>query len=176
MKHVMLDIETLADTNNAVIVTIGAVKFNIETGEIGSQFYRNIDIDSCLDAGFEVNGGTIKWWMTNNEEARKEMAMPGGHISRVLHDFGVFLKDEDYHIWANGLRFDTAIVENAYRRLKLKVPWDHRKEMDVRTLVSFAPEIKKEVVKNRTNVRHNAIDDCLTQIEYCTKTYNKLKI
>jgi hypothetical protein len=172
----MVDIETLADTNNAVIVTIGAVKFDIETGETGKQFYKNIDIDSCLDAGFEVTGGTIRWWMTNSEEARKEMAANGVHILDALYDFGQFLKDEDYHIWANGLRFDTAILENAYRRLKLPVPWNHRNEMDVRTLVAFAPEIKKEIVKNRINVRHNAIDDCLTQIEYCTKTYNKLKI
>lgn len=176
MKHVMVDIETLADTNNAVIVTIGAVKFDIETGETGSRFYRIVDIDSCLKAGFEVTGGTIKWWMTNSEESRKEMAKHGQHINAVLNDFSEFLEDEDYHIWANGLRFDTAILENAYRRLDKKVPWNHRKEMDVRTLVAFAPEFKAEAVKNWKETLHNAIDDCLLQIQYCSRTYNKLKI
>jgi len=174
MKHVMVDIETLADTNNAVIVSIGAVKFDIISGETGDTFYETVDIDSCLKAGFEVTGGTIKWWMKQSDGARREFGKEGIHIALALQKLATFLQDDDYAMWSNGLRFDIAILENAYRRLELVVPWNHRKEMDVRTLVQFAPEIKSVVCNTWNDISHHALNDCKKQIKYCSQTYNKI--
>jgi len=175
MKHVMVDIETLADTNNAVIVSIGAVKFDIESGETGDTFHETVDIDSCLKAGFEVTGGTIKWWMRQSDGARREFQKDGIHIAEALQKMATFLQDNDYSMWSNGLRFDIAILENAYRRLDLVVPWNHTKEMDVRTLVQFAPEIKNVVCNTWHLISHHPVDDCKKQIKYCSQTYNKIK-
>ena len=122
-----------------------------------------------------MTGGTIKWWMSKSEDARREFSKPGRDIIDALTELSYFLEG-DYSMWSNGLRFDIAILENAYRKLDIKVPWNHRKEMDVRTLVSFAPEFKEESVKAWNKTLHNALDDCLLQIEYCSCTYNKLKI
>ena len=38
MKDIMLDLETLSLDNNAVVVSIGAVKFDLATGETGETF------------------------------------------------------------------------------------------------------------------------------------------
>jgi len=44
MKHVMVDLETLSLNNNAVVVSISAVEFDLETGELGKTFEEGIDI------------------------------------------------------------------------------------------------------------------------------------
>ena len=45
MKDVMIDFETLGNSNNAVVVQIGACYFDRKTGEIGYKFETNIDND-----------------------------------------------------------------------------------------------------------------------------------
>jgi DNA polymerase III epsilon subunit-like protein len=177
MKNVMIDIETMGDLNNSAIVSIGAVRFNLETGEIGDEFYVDVDLQDCLDNGLKVTGNTIKWWLTNSEESRKKIAgTEGVKLSKALRDFSEFIKDDDI-VWSNGLRFDIVILENAYRNCTIiPVPWNFRNERDVRTLASFAPEIKKKVEKEWKGVLHNPIDDCKKQILYCSETYNKIKI
>lgn len=174
----MVDIETLAQCSNAVITSIGAVKFDIETGiRDPHYFYENVDIDSCLERGMKVEGGAIRWWMLNSEDARKEVAKVGKPIKSVLNDFSNFINPTDI-LWSNGLRFDIAKLEDAYRLSNLEVPWDWHNERDVRTLVAFAPEIKDEVTKGykESNHAHNAIKDCNIQIDYCTKIWQKFFI
>ncbi len=170
----MLDIETLGNVSNSVIVSIGAVRFDIETGKTGEEFYTRVDIDSCLKWGLKVNGSTIKWWLTKNEEARKEVAKGGDDIKDALIGFANFVNKDD-HVWGNGVRFDTALMEDAYSTLGFPVPWDFRKELDVRTLVYFNPKIKVEHINKNKGVSHNAIDDCNIQIAYCSEIYNTLR-
>jgi hypothetical protein len=55
----------------------------------------------------------------------------------------------------------------------MPIPWDFRKERCVRTLVSFAPEVKE--AEPNTGVAHDALADCIFQINYCSKIFNKLK-
>lgn len=176
-KHVMLDIETLGDTNNSVIVSIGAVKFNLKNGQaFGDDFYEVVDIDSCLKAGLEITGSTTRWWMKQSDEARKVFEERSVPLGNALRKFANFFDTRGYMIWSNGLRFDVAILENAYRKMGIPVPWIFRNEMDVRTLVAFAPEIKAATVKSWNQVLHNALDDCHLQIKYCSEIYNKIKI
>lgn len=175
MKHVMVDIETFGDKSNSDIASIGAIKFDINTGETFEEFYDVIDIDSCLDAGLQVNGSTIKWWLTRNEKARKEIARGGHHLQKVLFDFSEFLEGNEI-MWSNGLRFDISKLEDSYRICKLNVPWDFHNERDVRTLVSFKPEIKEKHVVENLGIHHHPIDDCKIQIKYCTEIYKNIKI
>lgn len=141
---VMLDLETMGNKSNSAIVSIGAVEFNLETGETGREFYSVIDLQSCLDMGLKVNAGTIYWWMQQSEEARKRICEQGKHISMVLGEFNLWMQDcvDKVKIWGNGARFDIGILEDAYGVCQLKTPWYFRSEMDVRTLVAFKPEIK----------------------------------
>ena len=169
----MIDIETMGNISYSSILSIAAVKFDIETGDIGEKFHVNITFKSCLDAGLIVNADTILWWMDRNSKARKAIISPTNPVSLVtaLLSFNGFCSKE-YFIWGNSPRFDLGLIQNAYNKLDLPIPWDFRKERDVRTLVGFAPEIKNNHVM--VGVAHNPIDDCLNQISYCTKTYNTI--
>ena len=42
--HLMVDIETMGNQSNSAIVSIGAVEFNMATGETGKEFYTNVSL------------------------------------------------------------------------------------------------------------------------------------
>lgn len=176
-EHIMLDIETMGSQSNSAIVSIGAVKFDLRTGNMGESFYELVDLQSCLDVGLQVNGGTIKCWFQKNEAARNEISLNENklEISNALCKFSEFCS-KDHTIWANSPRFDCGIMQDAYNMTSLEIPWDFRKERDVRTLVSFNPEIKKEMVENWDGVLHNPVDDCRLQISYCCEIMAQIKI
>lgn len=168
-KHIMLDLETMGNRSNSVIVSIAAVPFNLETGEISNnRFYERVCFQSCLDIGLKVQASTVLWWMQQNEEARKEICRPANNIQGVLDRLRSFLGiyGNDFEIWGNGARFDLGLLQDAYHACGYDIlPWKFRNERDVRTLVSRAPHIKEQT-KN-IGVEHYPIDDCIFQINYC---------
>jgi hypothetical protein len=176
LGHLMLDLETMGKRAGCAIVSIGAVEFNIKTGEFGREFYERVELQSCLNVGLFVEASTVYWWMMQSDEARQEFCKtPRGNIQNVLGRFNAFLGClDDYQIWGNGARFDIAILEAAYFACNMgeKLPWKFRNERDVRTLVSFAPAIKGYYPF--TGTEHNPIDDCYYQISYCSAIWNKL--
>ena len=169
---VMLDLETMGNRSNTAIVSIGAVEFNIITGETGREFYEVVDLQSCLDIGLKVQASTIYWWMQQSEDARKRICEKGKHISAVLGEFNAWMQDcvDKARIWGNGARFDIGILEDAYVATQLEVPWYFRSERDVRTLVSFAPHVKENMPFE--GVYHDPVDDCKHQIKYCSQIWN----
>jgi len=178
LGHVMLDLETMGKKSKAAIISIGAVEFDINTGETGREFYRKINLQSCFDKGLIANGSTIEWWLMQNESARK-MAADGSGVSLyiALKDFRSFLKlvgEDTVQIWGNGARFDIGILEDAYDACQLSNPWNFRLERDVRTLVSFAPKVKEKAVFNTNGIQHDPIADCKFQIMYCTAIWQHI--
>ena len=172
-KHLMLDIETMGSESYSSILSIGALEFDINTGETGREFYVNVDLQSCLDLGLIMNASTVLWWMQQNEQAREEITSKRRiHILDALQKFSEFC-DKEYQIWGNSARFDCGILQNAYNKAKTPIPWDFRKERCVRTLVSFMPEIKENYT--RTGTEHNALDDCYFQVGYCSAIWNQLQ-
>lgn len=178
LGHVMLDLETMGNKSNSAIISIGAVEFNLETGEIGDTFYSRVDIQSCLDLGLIINGSTVMWWLKQNEQARNKITEGEGSSLEVVLDaftgwFGHLGKD--VQIWGNGARFDIGILEDAYVACRWSVPWGFREERDLRTLVAFAPEIKLKAQNEFKGVVHDPIDDCKLQIDYASKIWNKIQ-
>lgn len=113
------------------------------------------------------------WWLSQSEESRKELYNNVGEpIDVVLDEFSKFCTNE-YEVWGNSPRFDIGILKDAYTKLNLPICWDFRKERDVRTLVSFQPEVKENF--NFKGVLHNALNDCYNQIEYCSIIWNNIK-
>lgn len=171
----MLDLETMGNKSNSAILSIGAVEFNIETGETGKEFYERINLQSCLDKGLIVNASTIYWWLQQNEKARKEVSMGGEDLASVLSRLQMFMNTlGNFQIWGNGVRFDVGILEDAYVACGYQeMPWNFRNERDVRTLVSFFPYIKEH--HPFQGVEHNPIDDCKYQIAYCHAIWNNIR-
>lgn len=173
LKHLMLDIETMGNESFSSITSIGALEFDINTGETGSEFHTYVDLKSSVDLGLVINPSTVLWWLQQDEEARMDLSSRGGvPILDALNKFKDFCNKE-YEIWGNSARFDCGILQNAYNKANIPIPWDFRKERCVRTLVSFAPEVKQNY--QRTGVEHNALDDCYNQVGYCTEVWKTLK-
>jgi exodeoxyribonuclease VIII len=172
-KHLMLDLETMGNESFSSIVSIGALEFDIDSGETGKEFYINVDLQSCLDLGLVINASTVMWWLKQNEQARKDLTEKKGiHIIQALINFSNFC-NKDYEVWGNSARFDCGILQNAYNKAKMDIPWDFRKERCLRTLTSFKPEIKNAFTNIGT--AHNALSDCYFQVGYCVAIWNLLK-
>lgn len=170
----MVDIETMGNQSYSSIISLGAVEFDLETGKTGSEFYRNISLQSCLSIGLTVSADTIMWWIGQGEQAQKSLVAPQPiSITSALEKFTAFCRKESYHLWGNSARFDLGILQNAFDKAKLPVCWDFRNERDVRTLVSFAPHIKENLKFEGT--KHNALADCYHQIKYCHLIWKALK-
>lgn len=78
MKHVMVDLETLGTKPGSVILSIGAVTFDLDgSGRDGRTFYQRVNIQSCLDAGMTVDGDTVEWWFhPDRDQARRALLSP----------------------------------------------------------------------------------------------------
>lgn len=162
MKDVMIDIETPNNAPDSAVLTVGAVYFDRKTGVTGKKFYGRISYDDAIKYG-TVSGDTIKWWSEQSPEAREE-AFGGTESARdVAISLSDFI-DQDAEVWGNGSIFDITILENWYRQLNIEIPWEFWNVRDVRTIVSWF-DIDRSKFK-RVGTHHNAIDDCLYQIEY----------
>lgn len=177
MNHIMIDLETMGNKAGCAIMAIAAVQFDLETGKTGEQFYNRIDLQSCLDAGLTVQASTVEWWMLQNENARRKL-IEGVSVTLLkgLHNLRMWINMnalEDAQVWGNSARFDLGILEAAYQTVPgVPLPWKFYNERDVRTLVSFVPEIKAN--EPFLGDKHDPIHDCLHQIKYCHKTWNTL--
>ena len=73
MSDIMIDLETLSTRNDAVILTIGAVKFNINKElDKTKQLYMRINLQSCKNLKMHTDRSTVKWWKEQSKEAQYE--------------------------------------------------------------------------------------------------------
>jgi len=176
MKHIMLDLETMSTTSNAAIVAIGAVEFEPATGELGREFYHNVSLASCQDAGLDVEAGTVMWWLTRSEDARQALTETRLSLIGALSDFEHFTHlvrvDEEFCIWGKGSDFDNVILANAYRALGLQAPWKYKNNRCVRTILALVPDACDGVESEGT--KHNALDDAIYQARCVSRAWQEL--
>ena len=172
MQNVMLDLETMGTSSDCAIVSIGAVKFDRDFGII-ERFYTTISLQSSMDKGFSISGGTITWWLGQSEEARKELKGAKTTIKEALKNFQAWLPKENFQIWGNGSDFDNVILQNAFKRFNVENPWPFWSNRCFRTFKYSFPEVEGVV---KPTVAHKAVDDAQYQAEYLVALVNKYKL
>jgi hypothetical protein len=187
MKDIMVDIETMDNVASAAIVSIGAVQCNLITGELGAEYYRVIDLDGQAEIGMSLNAETIYWWMDQSELAREALlikgkisldAMCGSFSKWILH---LDPSGEKMRLWGNGASFDNAIIRYAFRQCGHSLHesvkfWNDR---DMRTIVGFYPRQLQEKWRRsnyRAGTAHNALDDAMHQVKYCSAILTDLGV
>jgi hypothetical protein len=173
LQDVMIDIETLGNGKHACIVQIGACYFNRSTGEIGRKFKVNVDPESAVRAGCEIDAQTVMWWLKQSDAARASiLADPKLDITEAFKQLNTFLMGAKY-VWSHAT-FDFVIITNTFRMLGLKPFYRYQSARDIRTLMDLA-DLKPSEQSNREGTHHDGLDDAIYQVQYCVKALNKLK-
>ena len=174
MIHAMIDLETLSTNPEAVILTVGGVKFDPHSFTEPSQgMYFRVDVDSQTSMGREVMQLTLDWWATQPKEISEEAL---GDEDRI--DLKYFIKQLNKWsvgvdvFWCQGPLFDYAILQDFYAQMKVPVPWNYWQIRDSRTVFSLVPRDPNE---KRTGL-HNALEDCYFQAKKVQKIYKQLGI
>lgn len=180
MFEVMIDLETMAVSSDAVILTIGAVKFNRrdtnDTISTMDRFYSRVDMDSCVEVGLKVDPATVEWWESQPEKVSIEIfsTVDRNHIKDVLETFSEWYIGSGAvtHIWGHGSHFDIPILENAYKACDLTPPWKFWQVRDTRTLYEAAGVKLPNVYKH---MKHHAMYDAFRQIIGVQNAFKKLR-
>jgi hypothetical protein len=172
---IMIDLETLATSSDAAILTIGAVKFDPfgrEDQEASmTPFYVRVDLDSCHEIGLVTNDDTIAWWANQSKEAQEEAFTTEDriHIRDAFEQLYKFCWGSK-RVWSNGAAFDVVICETVFKRLNKAVPWSFWQVRDVRTAFDLGINPQRPPV-----TAHHALQDAWNQAVGIQNVYNTLR-
>ena len=181
--HLMVDMETMGNSPDAPIVSIGAVFFDPSTGNTGAEFYQVVSLESSMSFGMKPDASTIQWWLKQSSEARSAIlvdeAMGLLETLELLADFIAENAANGSHtvqLWGNGRSFDNVILRRAYALTDppFAVPfWNDR---DVRTMVELGKSVG---INPRFDIpfegdMHNALSDARHQVKYVSAIWQRL--
>lgn len=165
----MLDLETLGTNYGAVITQIGACYFDRYTGEIGEKFQVNIDMEDSVREGFKIEPGSVLFWFDQPKKTFLENGLP---VRIAMKLYGRFVRRAEC-VWSHAT-FDFGMIQDACHRLGMEQVMKYRVTKDIRTLMELADIHKDDENSSRENA-HDALADCLYQVNYCVKAFNKIK-
>ncbi|WP_423781077.1 3'-5' exoribonuclease domain-containing protein [Escherichia coli] len=175
--HLMIDLETMGKNPDAPIISIGAIFFDPQTGDMGPEFSKTIDLET---AGGVIDRDTIKWWLKQSREAQSAIMTDEIPLDDALLQLREFIDENSgeffVQVWGNGANFDNTILRRSYERQGIPCPWRYYNDRDVRTIVELGKAIDFDA---RTaipfeGVRHNALDDARYQAKYVSAIWQKL--
>ncbi|HDW2448833.1 TPA: 3'-5' exoribonuclease, partial [Escherichia coli] len=175
--HLMIDLETMGKNPDAPIISIGAIFFDPQTGDMGPEFSKTIDLDT---AGGVIDRDTIKWWLKQSREAQSALLTDEIPLDDALLQLREFIDENSgeffVQVWGNGANFDNVILRRSYERQDIPYPWRYCNDRDVRTIVELGKAIDFDA---RTAIpfegeRHNALDDARHQAKYVSAIWQKL--
>jgi hypothetical protein len=161
---VMIDIETLATTDDAVLLEIGAVVFDRDRRLVGEGFSMTLDYLGQGDRKTDME--TVMWWLDpkrisrfreiTDDHDRKPTLWHGlAELSRFLK---MYLAPRG-EVWTKG-NFDLRILGHAYGQDQTELPWKYYQARELRTVLKWLNVIQAE------DVPHSAVADARLQIEF----------
>ncbi|HEA1183461.1 TPA: 3'-5' exoribonuclease, partial [Escherichia coli] len=136
--HLMIDLETMGKNPDAPIISIGAIFFDPQTGDMGPEFSKTIDLET---AGGVIDRDTIKWWLKQSREAQSAIMTDEIPLDDALLQLREFIDENSgeffVQVWGNGANFDNTILRRSYERQGIPCPWRYYNDRDVRTIVEL---------------------------------------
>ena len=170
MSDLMIDLETLDVNPTSTILTIGAQGFDpFSTKLTDVTYYKRLTIDSQEKR--TINESTVEWWGKQSADAQDEALGDGADridAKTALTELGKIAWKHS-RIWANGITFDIGILEDAMKEYEITCPWKYWQVMDART-------IYKVTGAKPLGNSHNALEDCINQIDTLQASLKKLGI
>ena len=168
-NDIMIDLETLATTPDAVILSIGAVRFNLEAGTVFAgeheTFYRSVSIDSQPNR--KMSGDTIAWWMGHGQAAISVFTESKVTLLCALMDLHEWIDPTpgaNPYVWSNGADFDLPMLASACSEQGVNLPWKPYAGRCYRTYKNLPGA--RAVQMARTGTHHNALQDAISQAQH----------
>ncbi|WP_105488036.1 exonuclease [Escherichia coli] len=177
LHHLMIDLETMGKNPDAPIISLGAIFFDPQTGEMGPEFSKTIDLDT---AGGVIDRDVIKWWLKQSREAQSAILTDEIPLDDALLQLREFIDENScgfyVRVWGNGANFDNVILRRSYERQGIPCPWRYCNDRDVRTIVELGNSIGFDVRMTIPfeGVPHNALDDARHQAKQVSAIWQKL--
>ena len=175
MVDVMIDLETWGTRPGCAVRSVGAVAFDRRhSGELGAEFYRNVDTWSCLDAGLRVDSKTRAWWRQQSDEARAALEADKVELALAAAEFHAWLGNYGSPcVWSQGASFDLPIWEATAAAVDLIAPWKFWNHRDTRTIYDVAGLDPKTLPRDGTH--HSALDDARHQARCVQEAVRRLR-
>lgn len=175
-KHVMIDIETLSTENDAAIIAIGAVEFDLD-----SILQQKLWLINPQLASGRRDVSTLEWWAKQRGDNPDLGEIWGGilyenvvagELFNWLTPFKVYRNDQPrsaHWVWAGPSTFDLSILKTWYRSQGMLLPWNFRQERDLTTLSRLADELGIDYSGEAFEgfEAHNPLSDCIKQARRC---------
>lgn len=170
---VMLDFETLDTSERPVLMSIGAVAFNILANDTvetlrapGRSFCSTFNLDDQQKVGRTISQSTLMWWNNQSVEARRIFdQLQNNKISHAIiemfHNFCRIHHAEE--LWCNGAADDGKWYATFCADFGLVPYFRYSKISCARTIYKLA-KVKPDDFKVPGLIAHDAIDDCILQI------------
>ena len=163
--HCMIDLETLGNTPDTVVLSMGAVLFNQKGQTAAAEWFFNYGAQ--LKAKRSVDAYTLQWWTKQGDAfpGLLSTCMARGRMAKdVFTDFRAWLdknagpNQAELIVWSKGANFDVPIVENMMGLVGVQVPWKFWNVRCYRTLHTIWGLQEKPNAK-----KHDALSDAITQ-------------
>lgn len=175
-NQIMVDMETLGTRADAIVLSVGLVKFDLNDhmGEFGDTFYTVISIDDQAAQGRYRCPKTEKWWEGQKPDARKVLETTDRTpLAQALEEIYDFFGFEEYCVWGNGADFDNAMLQHLFTTNGYEPPWKFWDNRCFRTYKAMFGNLTFKPVN--MGVAHHALDDAKFQARHCQIIHQKLK-
>ena len=168
----MVDLETLATTPDAAILTIGACRFDPKGNDIATTFYERVKLETQENYNRVINEDTLSWWSQQDKQIQEDAFGEGDDridlqdAMKKLYTFGLGTTN----VWSHGAIFDIVILENICRSFQQAITWKFWEVRDTRTLFDIAD------ININVQGKHNALTDAVAQAKAVQQAYKKLKL
>lgn len=176
-RHMMIDIETLDTCNTAVVLSIGAVEFELHNkSELGffkdgkispnvkpkerilSGFYAEFDCQDQKLRGRTTSPSTLQFWKEQSPgleqfpwlNTKWKSEKKGSEINYyILSCLAKFMSRPGTYLWANGTDFDLGILKSLFGTYKSTMPGAFFMQRDFRTIAGIAPMVNPDCLTNK---------------------------
>lgn len=170
MTDIMVDVETTGtDPEQLGILQLSAIKFNLQTLEVGDSFDR---FPGLLPKRV-WSDSTKDFWQRKFRPYWLQMVAKEEEPIQVYKDFDAWVSsdspDGGYRFWAKPIKFDWTIVESHLSQLGIAMPFPHWNAYDVHSYIAgLKGEVSRTDIESQvpfSGVKHNALHDAAYQID-----------
>jgi hypothetical protein len=166
MKRVAVDIETLATTPTAAIVSIGIViQNNLDPESRKTEIWR---IEPMLAIG-DRDPKTLEWWGQQDEIVKRVSFLGTDHPIDVCNSINFWLQThigkDDVRYYANPARFDFAILANLFARCGIEPFIEWRLERCQRSIEKELNDLGIPTPEFPHHFAHDPVADCIHQLD-----------